>query len=397
MNGVILQQSRTARTKRGLRLDRSQERLQKSLLHLHAAMELEEVAKAVFEVMNTAVPNRYVGVYFQVVEFEKPLIVRVSPDFGYNPAQWKRFFEINPVGAFWAAHPGMKIFRRSDAFGEDEWRAMDFYREFAEPKGWYHAANLGFWKGGRLLGGVCALRSLAQGDFSDAEMKRLLGLHSYLDAAMQRLDRLHAERNARAAAEQLLQRLPLPTVLLDWDLRVIHSNAAACDSCALWNFGPEQARAIKGRDQFHVPAVVLEKCRELKAQWHDKMIERYTLDSPTGHPLCHPARPELRANIHLVQRSTGSITKPVFRVDFEQAPGANAETGSGTSAERGLALSARLTRRERELVELLCQGAANKDIAGRLSLSVGTIKKELNTLYRKLEVNSRSQLMALMR
>jgi len=30
-------------------------------------------------------------------------------------------------------------------------------------------------------------------------------------------------------------------------------------------------------------------------------------------------------------------------------------------------------------------------------LSVGTIKKELNTLYRKLEVNSRSQLMALMR
>ncbi len=103
------------------------------------------------------------------------------------------------------------------------------------------------------------------------------------------------------------------------------------------------------------------------------MIERYTLDSPTGHPLCHPARPELRANIHLVQRSTGSITKPVFRVDFEQAPGANAE------------------------IELLCQGAANKDIAGRLSLSVGTIKKELNTLYRKLEVNSRSQLMALMR
>jgi len=49
------------------------------------------------------------------------------------------------------------------------------------------------------------------------------------------------------------------------------------------------------------------------------------------------------------------------------------------------------------LVQLLCQGAANKEIADRLDLSIGTVKKELNTLYRKLEVQSRNQLMALMR
>jgi DNA-binding CsgD family transcriptional regulator len=328
-------------------------------------------------------------VYFQLVEFEKPLIVRVNPDFAYSPAEWKRFFEINPVGPVWAAHPCMKIWRRSDMFRDEEFRAMDFYREFAEPKGWHYAVNLGFWKGSRLLGGICAMRSAAQGDFSDAEIKLLLGLHPYLDAAMQRLDRLHAERNARAAAEQLLQRLPLPTVLLDWDLRVVQSNPAACDSCALWNFGPEEARMINSRDQFKVPASVLEKCRELKTEWNDKMIERYALDSPAGHPICHPAQPELRAQIHLVQRSMNSISKPIFRVSFADAPARPG--GQAARAQPDLAMSAR------ELVELICLGAANKDIAARLSLSVGTVKKELNTLYRKLEVNSRSQLMALMR
>ncbi len=134
---------------------------------------------------------------------------------------------------------------------------------------------------------------------------------------------------------------PLPTVLLDWDLHVVHSNLAARDSCALWNLGRGQARAIKSRADFRLPAVLLEKCRELKALWNGKMLERYSLASPVGHPMCHPSQPDLRANIHLVQRSTGSITKPIFRVD--------------------------------------------------------TVKKELNTLYQKLEVHSRSQLMALMR
>src|SRR5258706_220831 len=86
--------------------------------------------------------------------------------------------------------------------------------------------------------------------------------------------------------------------------------------------------------------------------------------------LRRPARPELRANLHLVQRSAGSISKPIFRIEFQPMP-----TPCDSDSDRDLSLTSRLTRRERELVELLCQGAANKEIADRLSLSVGTVKK----------------------
>ncbi len=369
-------------------------RLQKALLRLHAGMEMDEVSKAVFDVFDAVVPNYFVAVCLQVVELEKPLIVRWSHGYSYDPAELKRFFEINPSPAVWNAHPGLKIWTSSEMFGEDWQAAPEFYRECVQPRGWHYGVVLGFWKGKRLLGVISAQRALAQGDFSPAEVRCLLRLHPYFDAALQRLDRLHAERNARAASEQLLRRLPLPTVLLDWDLHVVHSNLAARDSCALWNLGRGQARAIKSRADFRLPAVLLEKCRELKALWNGKMLERYSLASPVGHPMCHPSQPDLRANIHLVQRSTGSITKPIFRVDFEEAPAANSHA---TGAQTPLSLNLRLTRRERELMELICQGAANKEIASRLSLSVGTVKKELNTLYQKLEVHSRGQLMALMR
>ncbi len=356
---------------------------------------MEEVSKAVFDVFDAVVPNYYVAVCLQVIELEKPLIIRLSHGCSYSLAELKRFFEINPSPAVWDAHPGLKVWRSSEMFGEDWGAAPEFYRECVQPRGWHYGVVLGFWKGKRLLGVISAQRTLAQRDFSAAEVKYLLCLYPYFDAALQRLDRLHAERNARVASEQLLRRLPLPTVLLDWDLHVVHSNPAARDCCSLWNLGRGQARAIKSRADFQLPAVLLEKCRELKAQWNDKMLERYSLASPAGHPVCHPSQPDLRANIHLVQRSTGSITKPIFRVDFEEASGLKSHAAAGTQTP--LSLNLRLTRRERELMELICQGAANKEIADRLSLSLGTVKKELNTLYRKLEVPSRSRLMALMR
>jgi hypothetical protein len=43
----------------------------------------------------------------------------------------------------------------------------------------------------------------------------------------------------------------------------------------------------------------------------------------------------------------------------------------------------------------VCEGASNKEIASQLFLSVGTVKKQLNTLFRKVGVSTRAKLMAL--
>jgi len=373
--------------------------LQKALLKLHATVELEGMWKAAVAVLDIALPQKFIVGLFQFIEMERPMILKFSQPLPGPPDDLKRFFEVCPTWGILQANPGLKLWRVSDDFDDERWEQTEFYRDFVRHQGWYYGALLVFWKGKRILGTLSAQRTREQGDFSDAEMRLLACLHPHFNAAVQRLDMLHTEHTARAAAEQLLRRLPLPTVLLDWNLRLAHSNPAARDCCALWNFGPERARFLNTRDEFRLPPVLLETCQQLKTQWNDKMLKQYALASPAGHPVRHPDSPELRANIHVVQRSTGSITKPIFRIEFEQSPGAEREPreGSRGAAEANLALSARLTRRERELVELICQGAANKDIAGRLCLSVGTVKKELNTLYQKLEVHSRSQLMALMR
>ncbi|OKS88480.1 response regulator [Mucilaginibacter polytrichastri] len=53
-----------------------------------------------------------------------------------------------------------------------------------------------------------------------------------------------------------------------------------------------------------------------------------------------------------------------------------------------------LTKREVELVKLLSEGVANKIAADRLNVTYFTINQHLKNIYKKLEINSKSELIA---
>lgn len=50
-----------------------------------------------------------------------------------------------------------------------------------------------------------------------------------------------------------------------------------------------------------------------------------------------------------------------------------------------------LSKREKEILEMLCAGFANKEIADKLSLSIETVRGHLKHIYDKLHVQSRTQ------
>ena len=68
----------------------------------------------------------------------------------------------------------------------------------------------------------------------------------------------------------------------------------------------------------------------------------------------------------------------------------------GEQARRPLSLAeknspmARLTPREREVLRLMAQGRANKEIGALLGISVGTAKTHLRHIFRKLQVSDRT-------
>jgi DNA-binding NarL/FixJ family response regulator len=55
-----------------------------------------------------------------------------------------------------------------------------------------------------------------------------------------------------------------------------------------------------------------------------------------------------------------------------------------------------ITDREREIVDYVCRGCTNKEIAASLSLSEHTVKAHLNRIFKKYNTSSRSKLITLL-
>src|SRR4029453_4826588 len=109
-------------------------------------------------------------------------------------------------------------------------RRSSFYRGCIVPLNGRCAIGLFFWDIRRLLASIIVVRNLQQGELSSREERGMGHLHSHFQAALPRLHSRSRERAVRVALEQFMRRLPLPTVLLRWNLRLAYRNQAAAES-----------------------------------------------------------------------------------------------------------------------------------------------------------------------
>ena len=361
--------------------------LEKPLLHLHAAIDIDSFWKAVQQVIEAALPTCFIGLTLQ----HTPILPRI--------VRWTRkipggFFRIDPFETYFATHPRSRLVLVSDVF-PDERRLKKslFFRNYMAPVNAQHAIGLFFWNAGRLLGVLVVMRSPKQGALSQAEMKLIRQLYTQFQTALGRLRSLEREHTVRVALEQFMRRVPLPTILLRWNLRLVYRNQSASDFCSVWQRGTEQARLIKTKAA--LPPEILDRCRILKTRWQQSSPLNFPPSGFKDELVHHPKRRHLRATISLKQISSAGVARPHFLIEFE-----NLRAGAGLESEVAnarLPHLIRLTRREQQLARLVCDGRSNQEIADESSLSLETVKKHLHSVFRKLEVNSRSRLMALMR
>jgi len=193
--------------------------------------------------------------------------------------------------------------------------------------------------------------------------------------------------------EEFLSRLPLPTIVLRWNLKPIYQNRAAREFCAVWEKGPEEARLIKATSP--IPSEILDRCRLLKQQWAHAQRPIAPQTGFKEEKVHHPRSPHLRATLHLKQITSVGVAQPHFLIECEDLRRHAALRAR--SATSRLPHLARLTRREQEVARLVCEGRSNQEIADDARLSLPMVKKHLHAVFRKLEVTSRSQLMTLLR
>jgi DNA-binding CsgD family transcriptional regulator len=355
--------------------------VQKPLLRLHAALDLTSFWKAIQGVINVALPGSFLGLTLQHNPV-MPMIAKWShpiPDGNFNSTLLQNYLR---------SHPRRRFVRSNDIFPNmEKLEKSEFYQKYMEPQKRRHAIGMFFWRGQRLIGVIVIMRTARQGELNPRQTKLLQQLYPQFQTALHRLGSLEREHSTRIALGEFLRRLPLPTILLRWNLTLVYQNRAAREFCALWEKGPKIARVLKADDP--VPFEILEGCRGLKQQWQEFPRSSLATARPGGEMVRHPNQPNLRATISLQQIRSAGVARPRFLVECE-------DFYSARSREQ-LPHMIRLTRREQDVTRLVCDGGSNQEIADDASLSLSMVKKHLHSVFRKLEITSRSQLMALMR
>jgi DNA-binding NarL/FixJ family response regulator len=99
----------------------------------------------------------------------------------------------------------------------------------------------------------------------------------------------------------------------------------------------------------------------------------------------------LNTDLHLLKKAIKVVTEGEIWIDNKTIKEFLHNTGLMSKPDR----IAGLTEKEKMIVTHVCQGCRNKDIASNLSMSEQTVKVHLNRIFRKFNVSSRSQLVAL--
>src|SRR6266516_2844959 len=360
--------------------------LEKPLLHLHAAIDVDSFWKGVQDVIEAALPNCFIGLTLQ----HSPILPRIAKSTQKLPGS---FFPIMPIKKYFSAHPHRNVLVINDFFSDERhFRRSSFYRGCMVPINRRCAIGLVFWDIRRLLAAIIVVRNAQQGELSPSEMILISHLHAQFQTALGRLRLLERERAERVAFEQFMRRVPLPTALLRWNLRLVYRNQAAADFCAVWQRGFSGARFMKLKAP--LPPEVLDRCRVLKKRWKDLRRLALTPGNLRDEIVRHPTWRDLRATVSLKQISSAAVARPHFLVEFESLL-----SSARGSRRLGASLShlAQLTRREQDLTRLVCDGRSNQEIADESGLSLETVKKHLHSIFCKLQVPSRSRLMTLMR
>lgn len=366
------------------------------LLRLHAANDIPQFWAALQALLGETTPHDALIVYLNFLDFEtswQATEILATPN-AQRPTKWfqnRRQVDMTPQ--FVLSQPKkIKIYRLSDVVPDaSELRRSAFFKEFLEPFGWHHLAVALYWRGDRVGSQIAIRRTAKQGDFTAGEVAFLEAVHPHIETVLNRLLAYEEERARRRWLEAFNHHLPFALLFLNWEMKSLYVNQAGLEQCAQWNFGPAKARAYQPRAVFAPPAEIVKVCTALKADWLDHQSAGKAHHGGATK-VSHPKQPGFTATVRLHVEAHVRTAYPGFIVFLE-----NQATAPAMDRLPAHSLLGKLTVAEREIARQVGEGLDNEEIARRLSKSVKTVKGQLTSIFRKLGVNGRNQLMVRLR
>jgi len=124
----------------------------------------------------------------------------------------------------------------------------------------------------------------------------------------------------------------------------------------------------------------------LSVHYSDQLIREIVDAGASGYVLKTDSDRDLLIAIEALARHKQFFTSKATEVIESET------SSSGAAKKSPQSFRDRVTSREREIIQLLCEGKKNKEIASLLSISIKTVETHRSNVMRKLEVHNTSEL-----
>jgi len=372
--------------------------LRRSLVDMQVAASVPELWKALHQLLQQAIPNHHSTTLFLDAMERNPGALTLHSHASRRPAEWwKTRSKLTPTHSWLDAHPGVKLYSLDDVVPDRTvLKNSDFYRHVLMPEGWDKLLGLTLWQQGERKSILCLRRAMNQPAFTEADKALMLDLHPVLDRNLRRLEKHEEEMVARNSLQQFINLLPQGILLVNARHELVFANHEAFDACAIWNHGAAAARQLNGRAVFAVPPAFLEVYHELMGlHYTAALADPDAHHAPEKRRLIHPVLKHMQADLSLFSLDDPLLSRPNLFAQIVNRE--SLDTSAPASMDRHVTVLTRLTQREREVALLVRDGLSNDEIAARLSKGVGTVKNQLQSVFAKLEINSRAKLISLLR
>jgi DNA-binding CsgD family transcriptional regulator len=361
------------------------------VLNLHKAVDADTFWKYLQELLGAIFPHQSIIAALRATGDSPPVFYHSHHRSHHTSAWFTETLMIHPCYAYLMAHPGRPVLRLSEVLTPEVIDDHPFHRQVMVKEGWRHGLAFVFWKDGMIRALIPVNRSAEMEDFSDEDVAMAEWLHPQIEVALHRILDLCALVEDFSSLTSYVKDLPLPTLRLSWDLKLVYCNRAAREMLHEWTSGRDSGQKPPGSVRAKVPAALRLACAALKDKilagdqpdWPPvKLPPPIRVDHPEGFPLTASIRPLLPGG--------GVLDNPCFWIHLEKQD-------SVSSAELNLSALKLLTPAERKVAELVVMGLTNEEIGEKIHRSLSTVKAHLHSAFAKLGVSNRASLIARLR
>jgi len=278
------------------------------------------------------------------------------------------------------------VFTSDDIVPRTRWLKLKYYNEFQRPQNIREELLMCLRHGANILGMVDLIRSKEEPDFDDRDISKANILAPCITAALHNaflFSKIEQEKNTLAT---LLEHSSKGVLILDYDLRPLYCNSKGKEIClSVSNKGSEQTSGVWSGD-LPIPFEIAKSCLDLKAL--QKSGRHFAPAHHTGTTFVrHNER--FRIESFLVQDTSRTPSTASFVVYLENL----CETTHGR-VERVIDGEHRLTNREMEIIQCVCKGLTNNEIAEELFISPTTVETHVRNIFEKMGIRNRTELAA---